>query len=113
MSVSDQARDVVFIDCGWPGRRVQVYFVYQLGDAFCWTVARRKMLESCLKLEVDYAYLGLEGSQVTILVCKCKRTGCPGCDAGSGEGHECLCSSLLYSVAARSGMELIVVDVRQ
>ena len=25
---------------------------------------------------VDYAYLGLEGSQVTILVCKCKRTGC-------------------------------------
>ena len=25
---------------------------------------------------VDYAYLGLEGSQVTILVCKCKRIGC-------------------------------------
>ena len=25
---------------------------------------------------VDYAYLGPEGSQVTILVCKCKRTGC-------------------------------------
>ena len=24
---------------------------------------------------VDYAYLGPEGSQVTILVCKCKRTG--------------------------------------
>ena len=32
--------------------------------------------ESCLKLGVDYAYLGPEGSQVTILVCKCKRTGC-------------------------------------
>ena len=26
--------------------------------------------------EGDYAYLGPEGSQVTILVCKCKRTGC-------------------------------------
>ena len=25
---------------------------------------------------VDYAYLGPEGTQVTILVCKCKRTGC-------------------------------------
>ena len=25
---------------------------------------------------VDYAFLGPEGSQVTILVCKCKRTGC-------------------------------------
>ena len=25
---------------------------------------------------VDYAYMGPEGSQVTILVCKCKRTGC-------------------------------------
>ena len=25
---------------------------------------------------VDYAYLGLEGSQVAILVCKCKRMGC-------------------------------------
>ena len=25
---------------------------------------------------VDYDYLGSEGSQVTILVCKCKRTGC-------------------------------------
>ena len=25
---------------------------------------------------VDYAYFGPEGSQVTVLVCKCKRTGC-------------------------------------
>ena len=25
---------------------------------------------------VDHAYLGPEGSQVTILMCKCKRTGC-------------------------------------
>ena len=25
---------------------------------------------------VDFAFLGPEGSQVTILVCKCKRTGC-------------------------------------
>ena len=24
----------------------------------------------------DYAYLGPEGSQVTLLACKCKRTGC-------------------------------------
>ena len=28
------------------------------------------------KVGVDYAYLGPEGSQVTILVCKWKRTGC-------------------------------------
>ena len=39
--------------------------------------------------------------------------GVPGCDAGAGEGHECLCSSLLYWVAARFGMETIVVEVRQ
>ena len=62
---------------------------------------------------VDYAYHGPEGSQVTILVCKCKRTGClPGCDTGTREGHECLCSSLLYWMAARIGMETIVVEVR-
>ena len=29
-----------------------------------------------LQVGVDYAYLGPEGSQVTILVRKCKRTGC-------------------------------------
>ena len=59
---------------------------------------------------VDNAYLGPEGSQVTILVCKCKRTGCL---AATREGHECLCSSLLYWMAARIGMETIVVEVRQ
>ena len=30
----------------------------------------------CLEVGVDYAYIGLERFQVTILVCKCKRTGC-------------------------------------
>ena len=29
-----------------------------------------------LEVGVDYTYMGPEGSQVTILVCKCKRTGC-------------------------------------
>ena len=29
-----------------------------------------------LEVGVDYACMGLEGSQVTILVCRCKRTGC-------------------------------------
>ena len=28
------------------------------------------------EIGVDYANMGPEGSQVTILVCKCKRTGC-------------------------------------
>ena len=37
---------------------------------------RLSLKGSCQKLGVDYAYLGPEGSQVTILVCKCKRTGC-------------------------------------
>ena len=32
--------------------------------------------ESCQKLESTTLYLGPEGSQATILVCKCKRTGC-------------------------------------
>ena len=54
---------------------------------------------------VDYAYLGPEGSQVTILVCKCTIAG--------EKGIECLCSSLLYWMVARFGMETIVVEVRQ
>ena len=61
---------------------------------------------------VDYAYLGPEGSQGTILVCKCKRTGCLAATTGAGEVHECLCSSLLYWMAAQIGMEMIVVEVR-
>ena len=61
---------------------------------------------------VDYAYLGPEGSQVTILVCKRKRTFVPGCDTVASEGHACLCSSLLYWMAVRNGMETIVVEVR-
>ena len=61
---------------------------------------------------VDHAYLGPEGSQVTILECKCKRTGCLAATQVAGAGHECLCSSLLYWMAARIGMETIVVEVR-
>ena len=38
--------------------------------------------------------------------------GVLGCDTGTREGHECLCSSLLYRMAARIGMETIVVEVR-
>ena len=38
--------------------------------------------------------------------------GVPGCDAGAGEGHECPCSSLLYCMAARFGMETFFVEVR-
>ena len=36
-----------------------------------------------------------------------------GSDAGAREGHECPCSSLLYWMAARFGMETIVAEVRQ
>ena len=36
-----------------------------------------------------------------------------GSDAGTREGHECLCSSLLHWMAARFGMETIVAEVRQ
>ena len=36
----------------------------------------------------------------------------PGCDTGTRKGHECLCSGLLYWMAARIGMETIVVEVR-
>ena len=33
----------------------------------------------------------------------------PGCDTGAGEGHECLCSSLLFWMVARLGMEQLRV----
>ena len=53
---------------------------------------------------VDYAYLGPEKSQVTILVCKCKRTRCLAATQVREKG---------MNVAARFGMETIVVEVRQ
>ena len=37
---------------------------------------RLSLKESCQKLESTTLTFGPEGSQVTILVCKCKRTGC-------------------------------------
>ena len=33
----------------------------------------------------------------------------PGCDTGAGERHECLCSSLLYGVAARLGWKRLLL----
>ena len=61
---------------------------------------------------VDYAYLGPEGSQVTIFGVQVQAHLVLGCDTGAREGHECLCSGLLYWMAARIGMETIVVEVR-
>ena len=69
--------------------------------------------ESCLKLESTIAYLGPGRIPSDDFVVQVQTHGVPGCDAGSGEGHVCLCSSLLYWVAARSGMETIVFEVRQ
>ena len=61
---------------------------------------------------VDYAYMGLEGSQVTILVCKCKRTGCLAATQVPEKGMDASCPGLLCRMAARIGMETIVVEVR-
>ena len=62
---------------------------------------------------VDYPYMGTEGSQVTIFGVHMQTYGVPGSDAGARKGHECLCSSLLYWMAARFGMETIAAEVRQ
>ena len=62
---------------------------------------------------VDYAYMGPEGSDVTIFVCKSKRTGCLAATQVPKKGHACPCSGLVSRMAARFGMETIVVEVRQ
>ena len=62
---------------------------------------------------VDYAYMGPEGSQVTISERTPQTHGVPRSDACAREGHECQCSSLLYWMAARFGMETIAAEVRQ
>ena len=61
---------------------------------------------------VDFACMGPEGSQETILVCNCKTDRVLGCDTGAGEGRECLFFGLLCWMAARFGMETIVAEVR-
>ena len=53
---------------------------------------------------VDAAYMGLEGSQVTILVCKCKRTGCLAA-TGAREGHG---PGVLCWMAARLGWKRLL-----
>ena len=61
---------------------------------------------------VDYGYLGrrIPSDDFGVQV---QTHWVPGCDAGAGEGHECLCSSLLYWMAAGFRIETIVVEVRQ
>ena len=54
---------------------------------------------------VDYAYLRPEGSQVTILVCKCKRTGCLAATQVPEKGMNVYALGFLYWMAARIGME--------
>ena len=66
-----------------------------------------------LDVGVDYAYLGPEGSQVTILVCMCVCTGCLAATQVLEKGMNVYDCSLLYWMAARFGMETIVVEVRQ
>ena len=62
---------------------------------------------------VDYAYLGLEGSQVTILVCKCKRTECLAATQVPEKGMNVYAPGFLYWLAALFRVETIVVEVRQ
>ena len=61
---------------------------------------------------VDYAYVGPEGSQVTILVCKCKRTGCLAATQVPEKGMNASALSFFAVMAARFRMETIVVEVR-
>ena len=66
-----------------------------------------------LEVGVGYGYLGPQGSQVTILVCKCKRTRCLAATQVLEHGHACQCSGLLYWLVARIGMDIIIVEVPQ
>ena len=61
---------------------------------------------------VDYAFVGLEGSQVTIFGVQMQTYWMPGSDTSAREGHECLFPGLLGWMAARLGMETIVTNGR-
>ena len=62
---------------------------------------------------VDYAYLGPEGSQVTILVCKCKRTGCLAARQVPEKGMTVYALPFFTGWLRGLGWETIVVEVRQ
>ena len=64
-----------------------------------------------LDVGVDYACMGPERSQVTILVCKCKRTGCLAATQVPEKGMNAYALAFWW-MAARFGMETIVVEVR-
>ena len=65
------------------------------------------------EIGVDYAHLGPEGSQVTILVCKCKRTGCLASTQVPEKAMNVFALAFFVWMSARIGMETIVVEVRQ
>ena len=58
---------------------------------------------------VDYVYMGEKGSQVTILVCLGKRTGCLAATRVPEKGMN---AYALAFFLVRFGMETIVVEVR-
>ena len=68
-------------------------------------------LEELLPVKLE-RHCQLEGSQVTILMCKCKLTGYL-VATGAGEGHECLRSGLLLAFFSRwlRGLGTIVVGM--
>ena len=62
---------------------------------------------------VDYAYLGPEGSQVTILLSKCKRTGCQAATQVPEKGMNVHALAFFAGWLRGFRMETIVVEVRQ
>ena len=65
------------------------------------------------KLEIDYAYLGPEGSQVTILVCKCKRTRCLAATQVPEKSMNVYALGFFTGWLRGLGWKTIVVEVRQ
>ena len=61
---------------------------------------------------VYYAYMGSEGSQVTILACKCKRTGCLEATQVKEKGMNAHALAFFAGWLRGFGMETIVVEVR-
>ena len=63
---------------------------------------------------VDYAYLGPEESQVTIFVCKCKRTGCLAATQVPEKGMNVYALAAFFTGWLRGlGWKRLFVEVRQ
>ena len=58
---------------------------------------------------MDYAYLGPEGSQVTLLVCKCKRTGCLAATQVPAKGVDAYALSFIVGWLRGLGWKRIVM----